>query len=511
MLITNKEENEKKQVENEASKSEKELDPDEQNSETENIKSEKEKTQECKENSQQEENVVLNNIIHSIENNKGNINFYFQYQKEYLSNSGVMIGDGAEFHNSNFGSGEKGNSSNGKTNNLIENTKLLNQWIIDHYHTIDLAYMVSCCVFYAMPYIWISEAADLLFLLLQKGEDNTERQLFSKQNIVEFGAEIYIDEINTNTGKTSIDFVRFSQKSDSDILLKCIWNSFPQLRDDITNWLKNFMLFGKNTMFRRSITILGKVAQEDFYYFSQDIVKSLHKEKNVLMDMALAQIILLLNKNKCYQKNIDNMIKNWSNDNQVHHLLTVILICLQNEDKVNILERAIRNYMRGVFESVLKNRENGFVECILDFYGIGMRKFSFYRIMIECFYDFANETKLKMAASNLFLTLFSIDTLYSHFDKDEKMEAILIKLTYHKNPVCSQLCKLWQMVQSVHSCRPAFYLRLGEYFVQIDEVERHEMVKKFVIAALSDTCSDPFLRDIIGKIEKQCRRIKTNE
>lgn len=482
---------------------------------TEGIETEEKRSEENDKKVTTEENVVLNNVLHSVENHKGNINIYVQYQKEYLTNNGLMIGDGAEFHNFNYGTNGEGSSSNVNPNDMIEDSELLGQWIIDHFHSVKLSYMISCCVFHSMPYFWISEAADLLFTILEKDENGTQRELFSKHNIKEFGAEIYTDEINSNVGKTPMDYVRFIKDSYPEIILKYVWNSFPQLRTDITDWLKNFMLFGKNTMFRRAITTVGILAQEDFYYFSHDIVISFYQEKKILMDMALAQIMLLLNENVLYQKNFDPMLKNWSSGHEIHRLLTAMLICLQKQEKITFLENAIRNYLRGVYESVLKDEENEFINCIIDFFCIGMRNFSFYRIMIECLYEFAEATKLKrelkLMCAGLFLAFVSIDTIYSCFDEEEKNEAIFIKLTYCKNSVRIQLCKLWQMVWSIHEYRMDFYSCLGVYFVQINETERKKKIKQFVIAAFSDVCSDEYLESIIRKIEKKCRRIERNE
>ncbi len=508
MRTERRQEEEEEKLENTSAANEQEIN-------TEESEKEKEKLEENNEGTKTEENFVLNNVIHSIENNKGNINFYFQYQKEYLNNSGVIIGDGAEFHNFNYGTDGQRNSSNADPNEMIENPELLGKWIINNYNTVKLPYMISCCIFHTMPYFWISEAADTFFSILGKDENGTQKKLFSKHDVKEFGAEIYTDEINSNMGKTTVDYVRFVKDSYPEIILKCIWNSFPQLRTDMTNWLKSFMLFGRNIMFRRAIAIFAILAQEDFYYFSHDIVSSFYREKKILMDMALAQIMLLLSENVRYQKNFDYMLKNWSSGFELHRLLTAMLICLQKQEKIALLESAIRNYLRKVFESLLKNAENEFIISLIDFFCIGMRNFSFYRIMIECLYAFAETTKsnrnLKLEISALFLTLVTIDTYYSCFDKDEKKEAIFIKLTYCENSVRLQLCNLWQMLQSIHDYRKDFYLCLGEYFVRINGAERQKKIKEFVTAAFADVCNDKFLRDLISKIEKQCRRIERNE
>lgn len=508
MRTERRQEEEEEKLENTSAANEQEIS-------TEESEKEKERSEANNEEATTEEKFVLNNVIHSIENNKGNINFYFQYQKEYLNNSGVIIGDGAEFHNFNYGTDGQRNSSNADPNEMIENPELLGKWIINHYHTVKLPYMISCCIFHTMPYFWISEAADTLFAVLGKDEKGAQKELFSKHDVKEFGAEIYTDEINSNMGKTTVDYVRFVKDNYPEIILKCIWNSFPQLRTDMTDWLKSFMLFGRNIMFRRAITTFAILAQEDFYYFSHDILNSFYREKKILIDMALAQIMLLLSENVRYQKNFETILKSWSSGYELHRLLTAMLICLQKQEKIALLESAIRNYLRKVFESLLKNAENEFIISIIDFFCIGMRNFSFYRIMIECLYAFADATKkdseMKLKISALFLTFVSIDTNYSYFDREEKKEAIFIKLTYCKNSVRLQLCNLWQMVHSIHEYRKEFYLCLGEYFVQMDGAERHKKIKQFVTATFTDVCTDEFLRDLINKIEKQCRRIERNE
>ena len=45
----------------------------------------------------------------------------------------------------------------------------------------------------------------------------------------------------------------------------------------------------------------------------------------------------------------------------------------------------------------------------------------------------------------------------------------------------------------------------------MDGAERQKKIEQFVTATFTDVCNDEFLRDLINKIEKQCRRIERNE
>lgn len=457
-----------------------------------------------------DEDTCLENMIHSIKDNAGNVNIYIQYQKEYLTNNGVMTGEGTEFHDINF-SGEMSPSFSKSTSTIVENSSLLSQWITEHYYNMGVPYLLSCAVFYSMPYMWISKEADKLFLLLHNGKDGLQKEIFGQQNIIEFGAEIYRDDVNLDTGKTQVDFVRFSKESYPKVILKCVWNEFPQIRDVITNWLKDSMLSKRNSIFCRANYMLGKLAKEDYYYFSHYIVKQLFFGKNILLDMGLAQIVLSLDKVEKYKENFNKLLNNWSKEHKVHYLLTVILICLEKKNRRQNLESAINIYLIEVFDCIMNNRENEFSCRVFDFFAVGMRNFTFYRITIECLYRLAGHTKLKREVCSLFLMLFSVDTLMARFGEQEIQEAIFIKLTYYSSNVRSQLCKLWQLVWNSHYHRKGFYSELGDYFSRISESDRHNKIEQFVDAAFSYICTSEYKKDIVKKIEIQCRRVKKYE
>lgn len=442
-----------------------------------------------------------------IQNNKGNINIYFQ-NREYFTNNGVITGDGAQFQNVSFGK-QQNQPAERTENNYVEDSEKLQNWMSKNCNNIGFSYLIACAVFHSMPYIWISEVAEELNLILNTTEEIKE--IFVQKRITEFGAEIYKDTIVSNMGKSELDFVRFERVDYPEIILKCIWNGFPQFRENIINWLKNCILHKRNSMFQRANLVISVLAQEDYYYFAHKITKQLVSEKNSNMDIALAQIILEIDENENFKRNVEILLNNWCGQKDPHRLLTVMLSSLGRADKKSYLTKAINLFLKQILNCFHKNIENEFSQHIFEFFAAGMRSFTFYRIMLDKVYEFSRDSKLRDEVCNIFLILFFSDRLLACSEGQCFEEAIYIKLAYTKNDIRPKLCKLWQMVWRTSKFRPIFYAELGEYFVQLDQSIREQKIKQFVYAAFSEICTEEYTSDIITKINIKCRRIEKNE
>ncbi|MCH5265494.1 MAG: hypothetical protein J1F02_06315 [Lachnospiraceae bacterium] len=429
-----------------------------------------------------------------------------QYRDVYMTNnSGVMVKDNASVQEINFSQVLNKNSKESECT-VVENSEHLRQWILHNYYTMGVPYLISCAVFYNMPYMWICEAAKALSLLLYSTENNVEKRIFSQQDIKEFGAEIYRADINTGSGKSKMDFVRFLKSSYPDIIMKCIWNQFPEMREVITNWLKRCMLFNKKIMFRRVNDVLSMLAQEDYYYFVNYIVQQLYDEKDIHADMGLTRIILSLYEAENHKENSKKLVNQWSERKEVHHLLTVMLICNERVEQKTNLNKAIHNYLDGLFRSILRNRENDFSRRMYDFFAIGMRNFTFYRIIIEEIYEFAKLQKTQKEAVKLFLLLFSCDVTLAKITKEE---AIFVKLVYSNSVIRTKLCELWRMAWNKHAFREIFYLELGRCFVNRGD-DRECEIERFIASAFFELESE-YKEDLEIKIVQQCRRLDKNE
>lgn len=452
-------------------------------------------------------------MYRAIQNSKGNINIYFENREYftnngYISNKSLTTGDGAQFHDISFGK-EQDQPAEKTGGDSIGDSEKLQGWIIKNCSNIGFSYLIACAVFHSMPYIWVSEVAEELNLVLNPNEKIKE--IFAQKRIEEFGAEIYKDTIVTNMGKSELDFVRFKRADDPELILKCVWNGFPQFRESIIGWLKNCILHKRNSMFQRANIVIGMLAQEDYYYFAHKITKQFVAEKNSNMDIALAQIILAIDENEDFKRNVEILLNNWCSQREAHRLLTVMLSSLGRVDKISCLKKAVGIFLEQIFNCFCKDIENEFSENIVEFFAAGMRSFTFYRIMIDKVYEFSKESKLREEVCNLFLILFLSDRLLACFEEECFEEAIFIKLANTTSDIRPKLCKLWQTVWRTSRFRPVFYAELGKYFVQLDQSIREQKVQQFVHAAFSEICTEEYTSDIVRKINIQCRRIEKDE
>ncbi len=117
-----------------------------------------------KNDSEKNEKEIWKKIHDIAQDAKGNV--YIQYQKEYLTNYGVLTGDGAKFDEVNFNKYSKKEEMMENSKLVVEDYGRLAEWISENYYTMKVPHLISCAVFCFMPYMWITEAAQNLAVLL---------------------------------------------------------------------------------------------------------------------------------------------------------------------------------------------------------------------------------------------------------------------------------------------------------------------------------------------------------
>lgn len=483
------------------------------NKEINNERTNSQEKGEEKQNENIEEDTEWDKMYRAIQNSKGNINIYFE-NREYFTNNGyisnkcLVAGNGSHVHDISFGK-QQDRPFMKTEDNSVNTSEKLQSWILKNCNNVGFSYLIACAVFHSMPYIWVSEAAEELNPGLNTNEEINE--IFAQKRIEEFGAKIYKDTIITNMGKSELDFIRFERTDYPEIILKCVWNGFPQFRESIINWLKNCILHKRNSMFQRANIVISMLAQEDYYYFVHRIINQFVSEKNSNIDIALAQIILAIDANEDFKRNVEILLNNWCGQTEAHRLLTVILSSLGKTEKNNFLKKAIDIFLEQILRCFYKNIENEFSENIVEFFAAGMRSFTFYKIMLNRIYEFSKEPNFRKEVCNIFLIFFLSDRLLACFEEKGFEEAIFIKLVYTNSDVRSKLCELWQLVWKTNKFRSVFYTELGAYFVQLDQSIREQKIKQFVHAVFCEICTAEYTSDIITKISIQCRRIMKNE
>ena len=172
----------------------------------------------------------------------------------------------------------------------------------------------------------------------------------------------------------------------------------------------------------------------------------------------IGQIIIMLNCEKNYQYNIYNMLYGWRKEGRVHYLLTTLFVCSQLQDKNNILQDVIACYLQRTLDEMRDGKVSKYQLNLYDFLGVGIRAYTFYKILIEQLYDriFANTSiRERRNVYGLFLRLFAIDISQSSPEKGD--DVVLVKLCMVNHAAIDQICYIWQMVWQCNYYKKLLY------------------------------------------------------
>ena len=460
-----------------------------------------EKTSEKTKEESAEENEI-EQILGDIEHQEDKKNTYIKYR--IINNYGVMAGDDARFENIRIKDQERKKGSQ-KLGNIFQDKEELNNWLEENYESYSMALMISVAAFNTQPYIWLVQAADRLFQAFNHKKDEEARTYGMTDILSRFGAEICQGEINTYTGITPVEVVHLTEEGYKEKILKFIWKECPQLQDKIIFWLESYSMQKPVVMARAAVEVIGLLVCWDYYFFQNNMLNRIHDEKSIHTDMLIAQIVIALDKEEMYQKNIYNLLQAWSKERRVHYLLTGLFVCVGAEDKNDILENMVERYIQKTMEEIRDNEAREYLLLVYDFFAVGMRAFTFYRIMVEKLYALVQERvtpREKKAVCRLFLVLFSVDISLARIENKE--EAIFIKLCMVKHDVSFKILFLWQMVWQCRDYRGWFYRLMAHYDVKINKAGANCCsVDRFIDKAFSDVCTEDMRKDISSKIHRR--------
>ena len=446
-------------------------------------------------------------IREQIEKNNQNITFLNIFRHEY-TNNGIITGDDAYFQGVTFG--EK-SSSNGKKSEkgLADKPEQLEKWITGNYGKFDISFLIACAVFSELPYYWINDASEKLYLYLCDEEKSSVGKTARAQNVRVFGAEICQGIFDTYTGQIEVDCIRFKKNEQVNNVLRVIWNEFPQMREGIVSWLQEFILNDRQKMSERARDMLSYFANLDYHYFSHKMIKQINKANTIYSDLVLVQIIVSLYSQQQHTNNLDNMLKSWSKSQNIHCLLAAIYICVILEDKGEYMRQALCTYLAELYRAVQKRRNNEFVKEKINFFAAGMRKVLFYRLLIEELYDMSQQNTTKRELNDmciLFFELLCADIMLSHFDEEIEEEAVFVKLVSIKSSFRTELCFMWNIVWKRREYRIIFYDVLGQYFSFMPSWVREEKIQCFVNAAFMEEYTAKSRADFVARINMKTKK-----
>lgn len=425
---------------------------------------------------------------------------YIQYR--IYNNHGVMTGDNANFESISLKDsaafkGKKRNDSVFKDKNTMQ------QWLSDNYESYDMSLMIATAVFDTFPDTWIIQASERLFETFENHEE-TKRSYALEEILSQFEAEICKGEMNTYTGIVDINIIRLTKTEYQDQILKYIWQQYPQLQDKVMLWLQSFNAQTPTSMSKRALEIMGKLACWDYYYFLNKLIPRIAQDENILTDMMIGQIIIMLNCEKNYQYNIYNMLYGWRKEGRVHYLLTTLFVCSQLQDKNNILQDVIACYLQRTLDEMRDGKVSKYQLNLYDFLGVGIRAYTFYKILIEQLYDriFANTSiRERRNVYGLFLRLFAIDISQSSPEKGD--DVVLVKLCMVNHAAIDQICYIWQMVWQCNYYKKLLYNLMVRYDVKVYNTNSTYDIERFINKTLKTIYTNEVRSDICNKIHRR--------
>ncbi len=427
-------------------------------------------------------------------------NIYVQYR--IYNNHGVMAGDDAQFESIHFNDTDTSRKRPWK-GSVFKDRNGLSKWIADNYASYSMALMIAVAAFDSLPYTWIIQAAERLY----ESFDNLEEKsnVYAHEEILhQFEAEICKGEMNTYTGTTLIDIVHLINPKYRETMLKYIWQQYPQLQDKIISWLQSYTTHRPISMSKRALETMGFLACEDYYYFLYNIVPKIAENKSISTDMQVGQILIFLNQRDNYKNNVYHLLHAWSRESRLHNLLTALFVCAQLNDKNDILEDIIENYIQKTLLEIRQSVSLTYQSGLYDFMGSGIRAFTFYRLLIEKLENAVNEQpsmRERRDVYGLFLKLFAIDISQSRIKNGE--DAVLIMLCMTKHAISDRLCSLWRMIWQCNHFRRLVYDLMIRYDAKVKGTNSKYSVERFVDKVLSDIYPRERRLDICSKIHRR--------
>lgn len=459
---------------------------------------EKKKTEDIEEKHIQSVKEILNDI----ESKEDNRNIIIQYRIE--NNHGVIAGDRAMFDNVSFNQhfAPKDKEKTGK--DIAADEEALTDWIYENYEKYIMTFLFACAVFEKSLYSWIGEAANHLYDLWTF-ENKEDQRIVPAKRLEELGAVKCEGVLNTEAGMVKTNIIQMKEESYRSRILKIVWQEFPQLRGKIVEWLKHYALGSRILLSKCAVQVMGELACMDYHYFMDDMLKLIFQEPSFSNDMIAAQVLISLYNFKEYKENVINMLHKWNDRNEIHHLLTNLLVCVAIDEKSGIMEKAIYKYMQKALEGIEEENENIYLEYIYDFFACGMRKVGFYRILIEWMCRKINKNtsiKRKQNIVETFVRLFAADIWLMRYEVGE--DAIFIKLCFSDQAISREICFLWQNVWRCWDYRATFYVILGEYYSRMQKSD--DEMRKFIRKIIGTQAPDSIQEDILVKIRKNVRK-----
>lgn len=442
-------------------------------------------------------------------------------------NSGIITGDQTSIEDIDVFPKEKIKTHTEKQGNgleiwecFIDNDEKLMEWLTEHYNDFDMAFLIALAVFEKTPYLWVYDAAEELFCMMDNEKEDIQSAKVKTANIQRIksvGGKRYIDVIYNHTGKVENEFVCFVKTSYAKNVLTCVWKEYIFLRKILVKWLNKYISNKNYSKATRAIKAMAFLARYDFDFFSREVIRMLLLRKEILADYAVAQIMSQIYIDRKYQGNIDKIFEHWAKIDSVHYSLIALMICLESKWEQKRIELVVEKYIDKLIQNARMGIFNEYERELPTFFAITQRKAVCFKAIVTVFYEklkMYEERRYRTERNNICAVFFlflliddgqsNIDILNSQKNKD----MIFVKMCLVNNDIALKTRELWKALwknKEVH--RPVKEL-LERYLYQFGGCNQQQIayLKKFLYSFI-DTDTDRenmdyFLKKISWKSQR---------
>lgn len=346
--------------------------------------------------------------------------------------------------------------------------------------------------------------ADILFSIL-KSEQQEEKAKSGLTEILEsLGADRCKARIKSYAGVIEVEVLKLLNAADRDVILKNIWTEYPKLHNVILDWLKRAYVKGPGIVAQRCVDTLVWIIENDESYFYYYMVKLIDEERTVGIDIAFAHVIVLLSNKDAYKDKMHKLLKKWSNEKNVHRLLSCIYACAKMPELSSVMGDAVHEYLDNLYEEMQWGRRGDFSQYLYTFYAAGMRAFTFYRIVIEYIYQIMQENLSKEGQETVIKMFWRIAVVdYNLINFGKNRDALLILLCFRNHEVHLKLYYLWEILWKQKSCRQRFYNLLARYEAERAKAGLNSRLEEFTYRIFADKYGEETAIDICNKIRRR--------
>lgn len=458
-----------------------------------------------------------------------NFSIFVHHMNYVNNNSGAVFGDGTELEEFELGQKEKTppppqeEGKNGGRECALRSPESLRHWMANHYQDFEMAFLIALAVFEDSPYLWIYEMADDLYAMFDMDEAERSRQRLEKekmpgrQRIETAGARQYQSKIYNHTGPVESDFLGFVKPEYRGRILECVWKEFLFLREKLVQWLKSYVFCGNYTKISRAVEALSQLAKLDFYYFDKNVVPFFLKEKQIMTDYAVAQIMIRAYEAEQYQHNIESQVKHWATLGNLHYSLTALMVCGMGNWNRNEVELVVDAYMKYTVEELQGSRQKGYLDNLSALFEIGGRKAVYFKAVVSALYERLNACKgrkrreERIGIGLIFFILLQLDYDQSNIDvtnaKNHK-DMIFVKMCFIKNETTPKLLELWKFIWNSREFRKYTQKFLEMYLYQYGGCGQEQIryLKQFLYSFQESEAERKEMEFFLRKITFQMKR-----